>query len=36
MPSRQPQTGLAPVNGLNMHYEVHGRGMPLSYCTART
>ncbi len=29
--SRQPavQTGYAPVNGLNMYYEIHGTGAPL-------
>ena len=26
MPSSKPQTGLAAVNGLDMYYEVHGRG----------
>src|SRR5437868_14798476 len=24
-----PQTGYAPVNGLNMYYEIHGTGEPL-------
>lgn len=24
-----PQTGYAPVNGLNMYYEIHGEGRPL-------
>ena len=24
-----PQTGYAPVNGLNMYYEIHGTGQPL-------
>jgi pimeloyl-ACP methyl ester carboxylesterase len=24
-----PQTGYAPVNGLNMYYEIHGQGAPL-------
>src|SRR5918994_3591261 len=24
-----PQTGYAPVNGLQMYYEIHGRGEPL-------
>jgi pimeloyl-ACP methyl ester carboxylesterase len=28
-PSTTPQTGYAPVNGLQMYYEVHGRGAPL-------
>ncbi len=23
------QTGYAPVNGLNLYYEIHGRGYPL-------
>ena len=31
------QTGYAPVNGLEMYYEVHGEGEPLvSSFTART
>jgi pimeloyl-ACP methyl ester carboxylesterase len=29
MASNAPQTGYAPVNGLNMYYEVHGTGQPL-------
>ena len=29
MPGTDIQTGYAPVNGLNMYYEVHGRGEPL-------
>ncbi len=24
-----PQTGYAPVNGLNLYYEIHGTGQPL-------
>jgi pimeloyl-ACP methyl ester carboxylesterase len=28
MTSKQPQTGYAPVNGLQMYYEVHGEGRP--------
>ena len=24
-----PRTGYAPVNGLNMYYEIHGEGQPL-------
>lgn len=29
MTSTQPRTGYAPVNGLNMYYEIHGMGDPL-------
>jgi pimeloyl-ACP methyl ester carboxylesterase len=29
MATNAPQTGYAPVNGLNMYYEVHGTGAPL-------
>lgn len=29
MASTTPQTGYAPVNGLNMYYEIHGAGQPL-------
>jgi pimeloyl-ACP methyl ester carboxylesterase len=29
MASIAPQTGYAPVNGLNMYYEIHGTGRPL-------
>jgi len=29
MAASGPQTGYAPVNGLNMYYEVHGQGQPL-------
>ncbi len=29
MASNAPRTGYAPVNGLNMYYEVHGSGQPL-------
>jgi pimeloyl-ACP methyl ester carboxylesterase len=29
MASNAPQTGYAPVNGLNMYYEIHGAGQPL-------
>jgi pimeloyl-ACP methyl ester carboxylesterase len=29
MASNAPQTGYAPVNGLNMYYEIHGTGQPL-------
>jgi pimeloyl-ACP methyl ester carboxylesterase len=29
MASNTPQTGYAPVNGLNMYYEIHGAGQPL-------
>jgi pimeloyl-ACP methyl ester carboxylesterase len=29
MTSSAPQTGFAPVNGLNMYYEIHGAGRPL-------
>src|SRR5829696_5946140 len=25
-----PKTGYAPVNGLNMYYEIHGTGQPLA------
>lgn len=25
----EPQTGFAPINGLEMYYEIHGRGEPL-------
>src|SRR5512145_103017 len=29
MTDMTPQTGYAPVNGLQMYYEIHGSGMPL-------
>src|SRR5215204_13722 len=29
MANTTPQTGYAPVNGLNMYYEIHGTGEPL-------
>jgi pimeloyl-ACP methyl ester carboxylesterase len=29
MTNTTPQTGYAPVNGLNMYYEIHGTGSPL-------
>ena len=29
MPANDPQTGYAPVNGLEMYYEIHGDGAPL-------
>jgi pimeloyl-ACP methyl ester carboxylesterase len=29
MTSTAPQTGYAPVNGLNLYYEIHGAGAPL-------
>jgi pimeloyl-ACP methyl ester carboxylesterase len=29
MPAEQPTTGYAPVNGLKMYYEIHGKGEPL-------
>ena len=29
MTASDPQTGYAPVNGLNMYYEIHGEGPPL-------
>jgi pimeloyl-ACP methyl ester carboxylesterase len=29
MVSSAPRTGYAPVNGLNMYYEIHGTGQPL-------
>jgi pimeloyl-ACP methyl ester carboxylesterase len=29
MTASAPQTGYAPVNGLNMYYEIHGSGQPL-------
>ena len=29
MPNAAPRTGFAPVNGLNMYYEIHGTGQPL-------
>src|SRR5215211_3833706 len=29
MANTTPQTGYAPVNGLNMYYEIHGAGQPL-------
>lgn len=28
-PQQKPTTGYAPVNGLNMYYEVHGSGEPV-------
>jgi uncharacterized protein YndB with AHSA1/START domain len=28
-PATSPRTGYAPVNGLQMHYEIHGAGHPL-------
>ena len=30
-----PSTGYAPVNGLEMYYEIHGAGAPCCCCTAR-
>ena len=30
-----PQSGYAPVNGLQMYYEIHGRGGRWCWCTAR-
>ena len=27
--STTPRSGYAPVNGLNMYYEIHGEGQPL-------
>ena len=29
MANTSPQTGYAPVNGLNMYYEIYGTGQPL-------
>jgi pimeloyl-ACP methyl ester carboxylesterase len=29
MPDTPPKTGYAPVNGLNLYYEIHGTGRPL-------
>jgi len=29
MTSTTTQTGYAPINGLNMYYEIHGTGEPL-------
>lgn len=29
MPSTDAQTGYAPVDGLNLYYEIHGLGRPL-------
>lgn len=29
MPTASTQTGYAPVNGLNLYYEIHGEGAPL-------
>src|SRR5262245_15952667 len=29
MTGTTPQTGYAPVNGLNLYYEIHGTGAPL-------
>ena len=29
MANTSPQTGYAPVNGLEMYYEIHGTGRPL-------
>ena len=29
MPANDPHTGYAPVNGLDMYYEIHGEGAPL-------
>src|SRR5262249_61748951 len=29
MPAQDPTTGYAPVNGLKMYYEVHGKGDPI-------
>src|SRR5215217_6010089 len=29
MTAAAPQTGYAPVNGLEMYYEIHGTGQPL-------
>ena len=41
MANTTPQTGYAPVNGLEMYYEIHGTGQPLvllhgAYQTADT
>lgn len=27
--AQKPQTGYAPVNGLRMYYEIHGKGQPV-------
>ena len=32
---QKPTTGYAPVNGINMYYEVHGGGEPAVLLTAR-
>lgn len=32
---QKPTTGYAPVNGLNMYYEVHGGGEPVVKATTR-
>jgi pimeloyl-ACP methyl ester carboxylesterase len=29
MPAQEPRTGYAPVNGLKMYYEIHGKGDPV-------
>ena len=29
MADAPPKTGYAPVNGLNLYYEIHGTGQPL-------
>jgi pimeloyl-ACP methyl ester carboxylesterase len=29
MPAQEPKTGYAPVNGLRMYYEIHGKGEPV-------
>jgi pimeloyl-ACP methyl ester carboxylesterase len=29
VPAQQPKTGYAPVNGLKMYYEIHGKGDPV-------
>jgi pimeloyl-ACP methyl ester carboxylesterase len=29
MANTNPQSGYAPVNGLNMYYEIYGTGQPL-------
>jgi hypothetical protein len=29
MTSNAPRTGYAPLNGVNMYYEIHGSGLPI-------
>ena len=45
MPTATETSGLAPVNGVELHFEIHGSGKPLillhggsarSRCSART